>query len=304
MNHPGEIAPLARARAARMSPSSPPSRRRISAISAASRRSPTRRRRSCRACCRAASRSCRPTRRTLPRLERAAAGAPMLLFGSAGRRGRAADRRRARTRTAPTSSAEIAGSRVAFRLARARPAHGDERGGGARRRRRRSDLDADAGCRGAGGLRAGRRARRAPADRGDRRRGAAARRELQRLRGRRCAPRSRVLALQPARRRDRGARRHAGTRRSRPRRTRRARARRGAPARPAVHLRAVDADAVPTPCPPARRGAHAADSAALAPLVAGGGAPGRRGAGQGQPRQPHEARRRRTRAHRTTAEAR
>ena len=42
--------------------------------------------------------------------------------------------------------------------------------------------------------------------------------------------------------------------------------------------------------PDRSRGAHAADSAALAPLVADAVAPGRRDPGQGQPRQPHEAR--------------
>ena len=82
-----------------------------------------------------------------------------------------------------------------------------------------------------------------------------------------------VLRLQPAQRRHRGAGRHAGARRRRPGRTPRAGRRRCRRGGSAVRLRPADAPAVRR-VPAAIRGAHAPDSAALAPIVARAMAPG------------------------------
>ena len=158
------------------------------------------------------------------------------------------------------------------------------------RRSRRSALDPARAAPALDGFEplAGRGAR--ARDRGRRRHRAAARRELQRqprldARGAASAARcSRRSGGSPCwatcwNSATRSAREHAGARR-----------RRAATARSGVLLRPADARTVRRRCRRRQRGAHAADAAALAPLVADALRAGRRGAGEGQPRQPDEAR--------------
>ena len=211
----------------------------------------------------------------LPRAARSRGRRPRRDVRRRARCRRAAARRECRMPTAATRSPLSIGEGVRFRLAAPGPAHGDERAGGAGRRRGAGRWMPAQAAQALAGFAPWPGAARGAHDRGAGRR------------ARCCSTRATtptaasvraalaVLRAAAGDAADRRAGRHAGTGRSK--------ARPNMPAWPrticrrcrsAVRLRPADARACIDAVPAALRGAHAADSAALAPIVAGAVRPG------------------------------